>query len=101
MHQYFDPKPPLPYPDFLRKYEEYRGFWEWAWQTFPELAEQLARDLQAPDVPALEPLGGRCPCCNAANRPVGVWLSEDGRIVPAPPLGQPYTIHRLTQIHAD
>jgi hypothetical protein len=81
-----DPKPLHdPHADFWREYLEYRRFWVWAWQTFPELADELARDLQAPDIPALEPLGGRCPCCNDANRPVGVWLSEDGRIVPATP----------------
>ena len=55
-----DPKPLHdPHADFWREYLEYRRFWVWAWQTFPELAEELALDLLAPDVPALEPLGRR------------------------------------------
>jgi hypothetical protein len=84
VHHYFDHKPPPdPFADFWREYQEYRHFREWARQTFPELAKQLAEELESPNATPEEPISGRCPCCNPANRPVGVWLSEDCRIVPA------------------
>jgi hypothetical protein len=91
--------PPDPYADFWRDYQEYRRYWEWAWHTFPELAELLPEDLHVQSASLPEPLSGRCPCCLPANRPVGVWINEDGHVAPATPLGEP--AHFDPQVNTD
>jgi hypothetical protein len=46
LYRYYESGSPRDgYADFLREYEECRQFWEWRWQTFPELAEKMARRL--------------------------------------------------------
>jgi hypothetical protein len=90
---------PDQYPDFWREYREYCRFWECAWDTFPTIVKQLAEEINAPNASLEEPLSGRCPCCLPANRPIGVWINDDGHVVPATPLGEP--AHFDPQINTD